>query len=131
MPTTLKDKLNALGKRRRRKIETRAAALIAEEMSLRDLRHAHHLTQERIGQSLGIGQEGISRLEQRTDLLISTLRGYVEAMGGNLQLVAQFPDRPPVALTGLATMDTHPSQARRPRSQKVPHKPSAADHHAR
>lgn len=106
MTTTLKDKMQALSEQRRQKIEARAAELIAEEMSLRDLRQAHLLTQQRIGECLGIGQEGVSRLEKRSDLLISTLRSYVEAMGGRLQLVAEFPDRPPVVLTGLATMET-------------------------
>src|SRR3972149_663606 len=62
----------------------------------------HRLTQERVGESLGIGQEGVSRLEKRSDLLLSTLRSYVEAMGGHLQIVAEFPDRPPVVLCGVA-----------------------------
>ncbi len=44
-------------------------------------------------------------LEQRSDLLLSTLSGYVEAMGGKLSLTAQFPDRPPVALAGIAALD--------------------------
>jgi transcriptional regulator with XRE-family HTH domain len=98
---------------RRRKIERRAAQLIAEEMSLRDLRQALKLTQERMAKTLGIGQEGVSRLEKRSDLLISTLRGYVEAMGGSLSIVAEFPDRDPILLSGLASVDTEPSQTRR------------------
>lgn len=121
MPTTLKAKINALGKHRRARIAARAAELIAEEMSLRDLRHAHNLTQERLGESLGITQDGISRIEQRTDLLISTLRSYVEAMGGDLHLVAQFPDRSPIVLKGLATIATE-TMPRRGRSQKATHK---------
>ena len=47
-------------------------------------------------------------MERRTDLLISTLRRHVTAMGGNLSLVAQFPDREPVILAGLANMDAEP-----------------------
>jgi Helix-turn-helix domain len=104
MTTTLKDKMEALSEPRRQKVEARAAELIAEEMSLRDLRQAHLLTQQRLGEVLGIGQEGVSRLEKRSDLLISTLRSYVEAMGGRLQLIAEFPDRPPVVLTGFADL---------------------------
>ncbi len=99
---TLNDKLNELGQRRREKVEARAAELVAEEMSLQDLRRAHRLTQARVGKALNIGQDGVCRLEQRSDLLISTLRNYVEAMGGDLQLIASFPDRPAVAVTGLA-----------------------------
>lgn len=102
---SLTDKMAELGERRRKKIEARAAELVAEEMSLQDLRHAHRLTQARVGKALKIGQDGVSRLEQRSDLLISTLRNYVEAMGGDLQLIASFPNRPPVAVTGLAGMD--------------------------
>ena len=102
---TLNGKLNELGERRRKKVEARAAELVAEEMSLQDLRRAHRLTQARVGKALKIGQDGVSRLEQRSDLLISTLRNYVEAMGGDLQLIASFPDRPAVAVTGLAGID--------------------------
>ena len=90
---------------RRRKIAARAATLIAEERSLPELRQAHKLTQKRMAQVLGIGQDGVSRLEQRSDLLISTLRNYVESMGGRLSLVAEFPDKEPVILTGLAALD--------------------------
>ncbi len=89
----------------RRKVETRAAQLIAEEMSLRDLRRAHKLTQQRMAKALSIGQDGISRLEQRSDLLLSTLRGYIEAMGGSLTLLAEFPDRQPVKLSGIASLE--------------------------
>lgn len=101
---------------RRRKIQRRAAQLIAEEMSLRDLRQALKLTQERMAESLGIGQEGVSRLEKRSDLLISTLRGYVEAMGGSLSIVAEFPDRDPILLSGLAAVAAELSQTRRKQS---------------
>lgn len=104
---TLNDRLNQLGGRRRQKVEARAAELVAEEMSLQDLRRAHRLTQARVGKALKIGQDGVSRLEQRSDLLISTLRNYVEAMGGDLQLIASFPDRPAVAVTGLAGIDAN------------------------
>ncbi len=89
---------------RRKKIEARAAELMAEEMTLHELRRARKLTQKRVAKRLGIGQEGISKLEQRTDLLISTLRNCVEAMGGHLSLVAAFPDRKPVVLSGLGTI---------------------------
>jgi DNA-binding XRE family transcriptional regulator len=89
---------------RRRKIAARAATLIAQEKSLQELRQAHKLTQKRIADVLGIGQDSVSRLEQRSDLLISTLRGYVEALGGRLSLVAEFPNQEPVILTGIAAL---------------------------
>ena len=90
---------------RKRKIAARAATIIAEERSLQELRRAHKLTQKKMAEALGVGQDSVSRLEQRSDLLISTLRGYVEAMGGKLSLVAEFPDQEPVILTGLASLE--------------------------
>src|SRR5258708_13743072 len=88
-----------------------AAELSAEEMSLRELRRAYKLTQECIAETLGIGQDQVSRLEQRSDLLIWTLRGYVEAMGGRLTLIAEFPHHKPVALSGIAALDTDARRA--------------------
>jgi transcriptional regulator with XRE-family HTH domain len=98
---------------RRRKIAARTATLIAEERSLQELRQAHRLTQKRMAEVLGVGQDSVSRLEQRSDLLISTLRGYVEALGGRLSLVAEFPDKDPVVLSGLASLTDVPTKAAR------------------
>ena len=105
MPLDVDDIIAGLDPERRRKIEERAAELIAEEMTLRELRKARQLTQARVAAELGISQDGVSRLEQRTDLLLSTLRKTVEAMGGSLTLIARFPDRPPVELSGIAESD--------------------------
>ena len=93
---------------RRKKIEARAAQLIGEEMTLQELRRARKLTQVRMGKALGIGQDGISRLEKRSDLLLSTLKKAIEAMGGNLSLIAEFPDREPVVLSGISAPETEP-----------------------
>ena len=90
---------------RRKKIAARAVTLVAEERSLPELRQARRLTQKRLAEVLGVGQDSVSRLEKRSDLLISTLRGYVEAMGGQLSLVAKFPNQSPVILTGIAALD--------------------------
>ncbi len=89
----------------RKKVEDRAAEIIAEEMSLRDLRKARKLTQARVAKTLGITQDSVSRLEKRTDLLISTLRKTVKAMGGDVRIVAEFPDRAPVVLSELSEDD--------------------------
>ena len=106
MALNVEDVIAGLDPERRRKIEERAAELIAEEMTLRELRKARQLTQVSVARELGIGQDAISRLEQRSDLLLSTLRRTVEAMGGTLSLIARFPDRPPVELSGIAEHDT-------------------------
>src|SRR3984893_9363930 len=91
---------------RRKKVAARAAQLIAEEMTLQELRRARKLTQVRMAKELGIGQDGVSKLEKRADLMISTLRKTVEAMGGSLSLVAEFPDRDPVVLSGIAEVES-------------------------
>ena len=93
---------------RRKKIKARAAQLIAEEMTLQELRRARKLTQVSMAKALGIGQDGVSKLEKRADLMISTLRKTVEAMGGSLSLVAEFPDRAPVVLSGIAEIEPDP-----------------------
>ena len=108
MPTNVDDIIRKLSPAQRKKVEARAAHLIAEEMTLRELRHARKLTQVRLAKALGITQDSVSRLEKRSDLLLSTLRKTVEAMGGNLSLIAEFPDRAPVVLSGIADDDPGP-----------------------
>ena len=106
MATTLKDKMKKLPAAQRKKVEARAAELIAQEMTLRELRQAHRCTQKRIAETLGIGQEGVSRLEKHSDLLISTLRSYIEAMGAAACRSSQnSPNHPHVEVAGLTAID--------------------------
>ena len=102
MPTNIEEIIKKLPARRRNKIEARARTLIAEEMTRQQLRQALRRTQAEIAHELGINQDSVSRLEQRADILISTLRGYIEAMGGRLSIVAEFPNHTPVRLSGIA-----------------------------
>jgi transcriptional regulator with XRE-family HTH domain len=102
MPTNVNEIIKSLSPADRKKVKALAAELIGEEMTLRELRRARKLSQVRVARQLGIGQEGISKIEKRADLMISTLRKTVEAMGGSLSLVAEFPDRSPVVLSGIA-----------------------------
>lgn len=104
MTRTLADKLQQLPVARRRKVEARAAELIAEEMSLRDLRKALSRTQVDLAKTLKVGQDTVSRYEQRSDMLLSTLQSYIHAMGGELDLVVTFPDRKPVKLKSLGAV---------------------------
>jgi len=101
MPRTLKEIIAALPENERRRIEARAEQLIAEEMSLQALRKAIGKTQVLIAKRLKVGQDAVSKLETRGDMYISTLRGFLKAMGGELELVAKFPDRRPVRLEEL------------------------------
>src|SRR3989449_2800928 len=113
MPTNVDHIIRKLRPAQRKKVQARAAQLIAEEMTLRELRHARKLTQVRLAKALGITQDSVSRLERRSDLLLSTLRKTVQAMGGNLSLVAAFPDREPVVLSGIADDDPEPKSTGR------------------
>jgi len=98
MTVTLEEFIKDFTPEERAKVAARTAELIEEELTLRDLRQAQHLTQERMAELMGVEQENVSRLERRADLLLSTLGSYVAAMGGKLRLVAEFPNRRPVAI---------------------------------
>jgi predicted transcriptional regulator len=74
-----------------RRVKARAGELIAEEMALRDIRKSRALTQEQVAKRLGGKQVYVSRLESRSDVKVSTLRDYVHALGGELQLMVTFP----------------------------------------
>jgi DNA-binding XRE family transcriptional regulator len=117
MGSTLKEKMAALPKERQAKIEARAAELIAEELTLQELRTKLKLTQVQMAELLGVRQEGISRLEKRTDMLLSTLRTYIESMGGGLELVVHFPELPSVRLRELAEITTPQNEPRKSRSR--------------
>ena len=110
MATTLEDKIAELPPEQQAEIAAEAERLRAEYLTLRDLRKARALTQVQLAETLGQKQVSIAKLEKRTDLLLSTLRRYIEAMGGRLDLVVAFPDRPPVHLEGLGEADNRPSR---------------------
>jgi transcriptional regulator with XRE-family HTH domain len=65
---------------------------LRREMDLAELRRAMNLSQEEIAAALNIGQPSVAKLEKRADMFVSTLRRFVEAMGGELEIVARFPD---------------------------------------
>lgn len=80
--------------KRRAKIAARADNLA----TLKTLRQAVAQTQEDLAAELGVGQDTISSLEKRSDMLLSTLRRYVKAVGGELELVTRFPNRKPMII---------------------------------
>ena len=65
---------------------------LMQEMPLQELRQARRISQEQLARNLHTRQANVSRIEKRTDLYISTLRGVIKAMGGDLEIVAKFPD---------------------------------------
>ena len=75
----------------RQRAEVRAREMLAL-MPLHELRQARQFSQEQLASTLHVKQASISKLERRTDMYISSLRSYIEAMGGELDIVARFPD---------------------------------------
>jgi transcriptional regulator with XRE-family HTH domain len=63
-----------------------------QDMPLQELRQARLISQEQLAKSLHTRQSNVSRIEKRTDMYISTLRGVIKAMGGDLEIIAKFPD---------------------------------------
>jgi len=111
MTVSLETMLAKLSKEDRQAVEAEAARLKAEYLTMQDMRKAKELTQAKLAETLGVKQATIAQMEKRSDLLISTLRSYVEAMGGNLKLVVEFPGRNEVVLEGLS--DQAPEARRR------------------
>ncbi|MDD2810734.1 helix-turn-helix domain-containing protein [Rhodoferax sp.] len=108
MAKKLDDVMAALTPERKMRVETRAMELA----TLKDLRLAAQQTQQDMAAALGVGQDTISRLEKRSDMLLSTLQHYVQSMGGQLNLVAEFPNRPPVVIHHLGTDKPKPIEIR-------------------
>lgn len=75
----------------RAQAEEKANAMLAE-MPLNELRQARGLSQKMLAEVLHVQQPSIAKIEKRTDMYISTLRSHIEAMGGQLEVVAKFPD---------------------------------------
>jgi transcriptional regulator with XRE-family HTH domain len=82
-------------------------------MRLDEIRRARELSQEQLARELGINQGAVSKLEHRTDLYVSTLRRYIEAAGGELRIVAQFPGSEPVELEMFGDLESAPQMRRR------------------
>lgn len=93
-----------------------SAADAAPSVSLKGLRKSAHLTQRDLADALLVGQDTISRLEKRRDMLISTLRHYVEGVGGHLALVADFPGQAPVIIDLLGEKKRTGKKRRRNRN---------------
>ena len=75
----------------RERAKSKAKEMLAE-MPLNELRQARGLSQKELAEVLHVQQPSIAKMEKRTDMYLSTLRGHIEAMGGELEVVARFPD---------------------------------------
>jgi len=93
MPTRkFRELVEAMPQARRQKIANRVRQSLAS-MPLEEVRKAREMTQATLAEVLGVNQGEISKIEHRTDIYISTLAGYVEALGGKLEIRAVFRDR--------------------------------------
>lgn len=102
---TLDEVLAAMPAERQARIKARTAELHAEVEGLKALRKLAERSQAQIARSLGITQPAIVKIERQTDLYLSTLRGFVEAAGGKLELRVELPGTGAFTLTGLDEID--------------------------
>lgn len=91
MAKKFRDLAGAMPPERQEAARRRTAEMLAE-MPLHELRRARRLSQEHLAAQMRQSQSAVSRLERRADMYVSTLRGYVRAMGGELDIIARFPD---------------------------------------
>ncbi len=101
MAKNIDDVIVKLPVSRQEHIKSRASELIALEMTLQELRKNREFSQEQLAEILGIGQDNVSRLEHRPDIRLSTLQNYVQALGGKLRIIADFPDSTQVQIGGF------------------------------
>jgi transcriptional regulator with XRE-family HTH domain len=120
MGRTLSEFISSLPEEDQRQIEEEFQRLKQEVESLRELRRATGKAQADIAAALKIKQPSVSKIEKQADMYISTLRSYVEAIGGELELTVRLPSRPPLRLLQLGDMveaepRRRPSPAAKPR----------------
>ena len=101
MVRTLKQVMDALPPKRRAEIERRFEELVNEVESLKELRRLSERSQAKIAKTLKISQPAVSKIERQTDMYLSTLRSYVEAIGGELDVIVRLPNRRPIKVKSL------------------------------
>lgn len=119
MSRTLDDVIAALPEDRRERIDARFQELKDEVESLGELRRVAGKAQADVATTLKIKQPSVSKIEKQADLYLSTLRSYVEAIGGQLDLVVRLPSHPPLHLRHLGDVSSggsSPAQKRGPRA---------------
>jgi DNA-binding XRE family transcriptional regulator len=106
---------DSLPEDRKQRIEAGYQEMKAEYLTLQELRQSLNLTQTNVAETLNVCQVNVSKLEKRSDIKLSTLREYLAAIGGNLRLVVDFPDKPSVIIQGLGEMDDDSSSFHQPK----------------
>ena len=105
MAKNINSYIQNLPKNRRTKIKARSLELIAEESTLQELRKALQCSQTTVAKKLRVNQAAVSKIERRADMYVSTLRSFIEAMGGRLDIVAQFPGSLPVHISQFRELE--------------------------
>jgi len=105
MARTLEDVIAGMPAESQVRIAARSAELHTEVEGLKALRKLAQRSQEEVAQSLGIKQPGIAKIERQTDLYLSTLRRFVEAAGGTLELRVELPGKGVLHLTGMGDLN--------------------------
>jgi hypothetical protein len=117
MGRTVEEVMNSLPPERRERINARYLEMKQEVESLRQLRKVAGKAQADVAEALKIKQPSVSKIERQADMYLSTLRSYVKAIGGELELVVHLPSRPALHLHSLGDLLPEPAPARpsRPR----------------
>ncbi|EJW13359.1 transcriptional regulator, XRE family protein [Rhodovulum sp. PH10] len=118
MARTLDDVLASLPKTRQRRVDSRFRELKDEVESLQELRRVTGKVQADIAAALEITQPSVSKIEKQTDMYLSTLRSFVEAIGGELELVVRLPSRPPIRLRSLGEIAPTARTTAAPRTKR-------------
>jgi len=95
---------DSLSDERKARIQAHTDILETEYLSLQELRKTAGLTQARVSEGLNMPQSNVSRLEQSSDMLLSTLRGYIEAIGGKLNITVDLPNKPSITVKNLGDL---------------------------
>ena len=111
MGRTLDQVIAELSPQRREQVEARYQEMKQEVEGLRELRELTGKAQADVASALKIKQPSVSKIEKQADMYLSTLRGYVEAIGGELELVVKLPKRPPIRLHQLCDASPAPNEA--------------------
>lgn len=91
MTKSFKELKEQMSPERRERIENEAQAILMS-MALQEIRKTRHLSQQDLAKILKVNQAALSKMEKQADMRVSTLRKLLSAMGGNLKIVAEFPD---------------------------------------
>lgn len=91
MTKPFKSLISKMSPEAQKRIKTKTNVIL-QEMLLNELRQARAMSQEKLAEELNIKQSSVSKIEHRTDIYVSTLRSYIEALGGELNIIAKFPE---------------------------------------